>query len=218
MSWVLVTAPAALFDVAEAKAFLRVDSDDDNALIESLISAATRVCENFTNRNFVTQTWDKWLDFFPMRKATRDDWWDGVQDGPISGLNYAAGFIELERVPLQSITHIKTFSPDDTESTFSASNYLVDGKSIPARVALNEAAVWPTNLRRYNAVQVRAAVGYGAAAAVPKDIVNAVKFQLATMYENRNVCDDCDLNGTAKLLLKPYVVMRGSYAKVRRSW
>ncbi len=64
-----VEFPAAVDPVslAEAKLYLRVDSfmTDDDALISSLISAATHACEAFTRRSFITKGFLQTLDAFP---------------------------------------------------------------------------------------------------------------------------------------------------------
>ena len=67
MSLQLNTPPAAEpVTLAEAKAWLRVDTgDDDDALITSLISAARARAEWHTGRAFVTQGWTLWLDCWP---------------------------------------------------------------------------------------------------------------------------------------------------------
>ena len=57
MSAILLTPPAAEpWTVAEAKAFLRVEHDDDDAIIASLIAAARGQIEALTRRALMTQT------------------------------------------------------------------------------------------------------------------------------------------------------------------
>ena len=63
MSAILLTAPAAEpLSVAEAKAFLRVEHDDDDAMIASLIAAARNHVEALTRCGLITQTWRIVLD------------------------------------------------------------------------------------------------------------------------------------------------------------
>ena len=62
---VLKTGPTStVISLAEAKAFLRVDSDydDDNTYITSLINVATQVVEEFTRRRLMTQTYNIFYD------------------------------------------------------------------------------------------------------------------------------------------------------------
>lgn len=51
--------------VDEVKTGLRIDSDDEDTFLESLISAATDDAENLLHRAFLPQTWILLLDAFP---------------------------------------------------------------------------------------------------------------------------------------------------------
>ena len=54
---VLITPPAVEpITVADAKLWLKVDNEADDALIEVLISAAREYCEHYCNRAFIRQT------------------------------------------------------------------------------------------------------------------------------------------------------------------
>lgn len=48
--------------VAEVKAYLRIDQDEENEVIESLIKSAREVLEQYTLRAFLRQTWELILD------------------------------------------------------------------------------------------------------------------------------------------------------------
>jgi uncharacterized phiE125 gp8 family phage protein len=62
----LVTAPAGEpITLLEAKQHLRVDVDDDDALIGSLITAARQAAETLTGRQLMTARWRLVLDAFP---------------------------------------------------------------------------------------------------------------------------------------------------------
>lgn len=66
MSAYLVTAPAAEpLSLADAKAFLRVEHGDDDAIIASLIVAARNHIEALTRCVLITQTWRLVLDRWP---------------------------------------------------------------------------------------------------------------------------------------------------------
>lgn len=58
-------ASAQPVTLTEAKNFLRVSIDDDDALINVLIDAATAACETFTNRSFCRKGYLQTLDSFP---------------------------------------------------------------------------------------------------------------------------------------------------------
>ena len=62
-----LTTPPAVEPVtlAEAKAHLKIDTTDDDALITALIPAARARAEWHTGRALVTQGWTLWLDAWP---------------------------------------------------------------------------------------------------------------------------------------------------------
>ena len=83
MSLSLITPPTVEpVSLAEAKLHLRVDFDDDDALIESLISAARVAAETLTGRQSCTARWIRTLDGFPCSS------------------------LQLHRCPVQSVVEI----------------------------------------------------------------------------------------------------------------
>lgn len=164
MAFVLVTAPASEpLSTDAAKAHLRVDIDDDNDYIDTLVATAREHVESYTRRALITQTWDLWLDDWPE---------DGI--------------IPL-RAPLQSVTHVKYVDDDGATATMSADDYLVDAYNEPGQVVLKGAASWPSaTLRETNGVNVRFVAGYGTAgSSVPQPILHAMKLLIGHWYENR---------------------------------
>jgi uncharacterized phiE125 gp8 family phage protein len=81
----LITPPASEpVTLAEAKSHLRVDLNDDDTLINALITAARQMAEEYTRRAFITQTWE--ATFLPL------------------GVPYRG--IRLSRPPVQQIVSI----------------------------------------------------------------------------------------------------------------
>ena len=155
----LATNP--LFTTAEAKDFLKVDTNADDTLIDNLIKAATQSCEEYTNQYFldtlVSQYSDNWLEVYRLYKS-----------------------------PVSEITHIKYYDSTDTLQTLAASNYILDNVSKPARIGLAVNGELPTLAERINAVEVKYTVGYGtAASSVPEAIRQAVLITIGNFYENR---------------------------------
>jgi len=147
----------------EAKSQCRVDIDDDDAYIESLIGAARLYCEKIDWRSYLTQTIELWLDRWP-------------DDAEIS----------IPRPPLQSVSKIEYYNTSDTVATFAATSYFVDVVSEPGRVALRYNKPWPsTTLRPTNAICVTYVAGWTAAALVPKTIKQAMLLLIGHWYENR---------------------------------
>ena len=135
----LATNP--LFTTAEAKDFLKVDTNADDTLIDNLIKAATQSCEIYTNRYFldtlVTQYADKWVDIENLYKS-----------------------------PVSAITHIKYYDSDDSLQTLAGTVYLLDEVSQPARIGLKPNQSYPNIANRINAIEVKYTVGYGTALGV----------------------------------------------------
>ena len=155
----LATNP--LFTTAEAKDFLKVDTTADDTLIDNLIKAATQSCEEYTNQYFmdtlVTQYSDNWLEVYRLYKS-----------------------------PVSTLTHIKYYDSTDTLQTLTASNYILDNVSKPARIGLAVDGELPTLADRINAVEVKYTVGYGTASPdVPDGIKQAVLLTIGNWYQNR---------------------------------
>lgn len=163
MALKLITAPAAEpVALATAKAHLRVDHNDDDALIGALITAARQAAEDRINRALVTQTWEQVLDAFP------------------------AAEIKLAKPPAQSITSIKYIDPAGDEQTLASNQYLLDGDTLPGWVLPAYGVTWPATLDTANAVRVRFVAGYGAAEAhVPAAIRQWMLIAIGTMYAMR---------------------------------
>jgi uncharacterized phiE125 gp8 family phage protein len=165
MSRVLVTAVTSEpVSVAEAKAHMRVDASDDDALIGALITAARLEAERITGRAMATQTWDLVLDEFPC----------------------ANGIIILPLPPAQSITWVKYIDEDGVEQTLSSALYVLDTKSTPARLYPAYDEEWPEVRCQPNAVTIRFVCGYTtAAAAIPAHAKLAINQMVAHWYEHR---------------------------------
>jgi uncharacterized phiE125 gp8 family phage protein len=159
---VLDTAPTStVISLAEAKTFLRIDSDydDDDAYITSLINVATGVVEEFTRRRLITQTYIIYYDEFPP-------------------------YIDLQVGEGANVTHIKYYDTNNVQQTLDASNYDVDAKIRPGRIYESENGDFPDTFERPNAVEVKFIVG-GSASNVPAPIVQAIYIIVGRYYENR---------------------------------
>lgn len=180
----LVTAPAAEpVSRTEAKAHLRVDSSDDDTLIDSLITAARRQVETITRRALVTQTWDLYLDGFPEGDC-----------------------IEIPRPPLASVASVKYTDYAGAQTTWDASNYVVDTTSLVGRVVLAYAKSWPS-FTPYpsNPVVIRFTAGYGGASSVPQEIKQAMLLLIAEWYERREATH-IGLQGASAVTPLPFAV------------
>lgn len=210
----IATPPAQEpIDLTEAKAHVRIDGADDDALLTALIMAARQAVEEATGRALVTQTWDLWLDDFTKQGLFLDDYvqFDGNGNAYTGGKPLAQS-IELPRSPLQSVTAVYYYQDDDVEATLAASNYIVDSASEPGRVALKRSGSWPTSLRPINGARIRFVCGYGTPSAVPQPLKQAMLMLISHWFENRetvNVGTSVnELPFSVQMLLQPYRIMR----------
>ncbi len=141
--------------LAEAKAWLRVESgNDEDDLIASLIAAARVRCEWHAASAFVTQGWTLWLD--------------GI------------GAVALPLPPLIAVETVTLYGADDGATVLDASGYRVDAPG--GRLIF--AAPHP-GLRAVNGVSIAFTAGYGDAAAVPAPIKAAILQTVAWLYDHR---------------------------------
>lgn len=180
----LVSGPAIEpVTVAEAKLHCKVDVTTDDALIANLIVAARQYAETFTQRAFISQTWDLKLDAFPC------------------------GVLTLPMPPVQSVTSITYLDTAGDAQAWSTALYQTDLPSglfaAPARIAPAYGQSYPlTRSDVFNAVTVRFVCGYGASAtAVPTMIREAVLLLVGWMYEQRQSTVEEGSVRTADLLL-----------------
>jgi uncharacterized phiE125 gp8 family phage protein len=158
----LVTPPAEEpVSLIEAKLHLRVDFDEDDTLIASLISAARQAAETLTGRQFVNARWKLVLDGFP----------------PCA--------IALAKCPVQSVVAINYLDMNSSVQTMPASTYTVDTACEPARITPVFGQVWPPSLPQIGAVSVTFDAGYGAASDVPEGIKSWIKLRLGSLYTHR---------------------------------
>lgn len=191
----LITPPATTpVSLTEAKAHLRVDFTDDDALITALIGAATSHAERFTGRAFIDQTWELTVDEFPDNE------------------------IEIPNPPLIEVVSIKYDDGDGNEVPLDADEYVVDDQSEPGWVLPSSEGVWPSSFDGINAVRIRYRAGYLNSDSpqtenVPADIKAAIKLYIGTLYANREHIvigqTAMQMPWACEALLRPYRVKLG---------
>ena len=163
---VIQTAPVGEpLTTAEAKKQVEVASaiTAHDAYLDSLVTAARQEAERVTGRQILTATWDLFLDRFPS----------------------AVNPIWIPLPPLASITSIVYTDDAGVSQTWAASKYVVSVSSEPGRVSLAYGEYYPVTRAVADAVRVRFAAGYGAAAAVPKLLKQAMLLRVADLFAHR---------------------------------
>lgn len=159
----LKTAPAIEpITLDEAKLHLKVDTADDNALINALITTTRQLAERETKRAFITQTWEMFLDYAPPE-------------------------IDIPKPPLQATgLSIKVIDEAAAESVVNAASYDVDAsENSPGRVKLRSGCSWPSH-RGFASFIIEFKAGYGDTATdVPEALKQGLFVLIGHMYENR---------------------------------
>lgn len=192
------TAPASYpITKEQAKQNLRLDElDEDDALLDLFISAATDFIEVYTQRRLVTQTWDFYLDDFPGAHC-----------------EFRNGAILLPYPPLQSVSYVKYYDSQGVLTTLAnGTDYVLDSISEPAQLVPAPTKIWPSvETDRINSVEIRFVCGYASVSAIPASIRQALLFLIAHFYENRNAANPVELKEIPfglRALLYPYRDMR----------
>jgi uncharacterized phiE125 gp8 family phage protein len=164
-----VVEPVSL---AEAKAHLRVDVADDDALIQDEIRGARMFLERRYDRALLTQTLVLGLDAFPA-------WWCRPP-----WMGWTAAAIEL-RPPVQSITSVTYLDTAGSSQTVSSADYLLDKDSEPGRLVPNLNKTWPATALLPGAVKIEFVAGVTIPELVAPDIRDALLKVVGAMYANR---------------------------------
>jgi uncharacterized phiE125 gp8 family phage protein len=187
MSSILLTGPSIEpLSLDEAKAFLRLDHDDDDDVVAALIAGARVHVEAQTRRAFITQSW----------RLVRDRW-------------PGDGCIEVRPAPLHALSAARIYRSDGSTQSIDPAAFVAD----KAKSALAFAAgALPPPGRIAAGIELDVSVGYGDAATdVPQPLRQAIRVLVAHWYENRGLIAAgtgvAVLPETAASLIAPYRVM-----------
>ena len=163
----------------DVKAWLKIDITTDDALITSLIKAATLEIEKYIRRELLTKLFILYLDTFPLQS--------------ILSLSYRYSNynnILVKRSKLNDIASIEYFS-DSVLTVFDNSLYDFTFDNQYAEIYLIDLnSVWPITDIRKQAVQITFSAGFGVDESfVPEDLKLALKMLVAFLYENRGDCN-----------------------------
>lgn len=181
MSAILLTPPLIEpLTLYEAKAFLRVEHADDDAVITALITAARVHVEAMTRRALLAQVWRFVLDAWPR---------DGRFPPRIG--------------PLRELIAARVFDADGEAHAIDAEGFVVDAA---ANVIAAPRFALPMPGRAHAGIALDVLCGYGADAGdVPADLRQAVRLLLAHWYDNRvATADGATVPAGVGALLAPY--------------
>jgi len=185
-----IITPAATdpITLVEAKAHLRIDGTDEDALITSLVTAATGYAEGYTRRRLIDTEFDYTLDAFPT-----------------------TGGLILPQSPLLTVSSVTYIDTNGDSQTWSSSLYDVKIDTLLGAIAPVYGEDFPSTRSQTDAVTVRFTAGYANAAAVPEAIKSGIKLIVGHLFEQREayvVGTTIAANPTADMLLDIYRVMK----------
>lgn len=163
-SWEVTTEPVTEPITADdLKTFARIDGDDENSLLETIIEAVRESMEFYLGRSLMEQTITLTMDFWPDR------------------------VIELPKPPLLSVVSVYVLDEEDTQTEYAASNYYRVTEAIPGLVCLTQEATGPTNTDRDKAgFAIKYLAGYGSLITDVPAGIRVAMMQWATMvYDGR---------------------------------
>jgi uncharacterized phiE125 gp8 family phage protein len=154
--------------LAQAKADLREERDIEDALIESLIMAATDFMEapnGAIGKAFITQTWQLSVPC-PDR----------------------LGRIELPITPAQSIESINYFDGAGVQQSVAVSDFNFYGEEDWAYLTPKTGKAWPALADQLDAITITYRAGFGDSdSGIPASIGRAIRMLVVHWFENKGV-------------------------------
>ncbi len=188
MAMALISPPATQpVSLAKVKEFLKIENNDDDSLINDLITQAVSHIEKIAEQKLITQDWRIFFDDLPR---------SGVLDIPLA--------------PIIAPIEVRYYDDQGNAQIVMAQDYEFDRHSIPARLWIKTPVCMGAQLNGFE-VDVRA--GFGASGVeIPGDIIRALLLTVAHWYEFRGAVHPADqpLSNPAGLdaLLAPYKRIR----------
>lgn len=190
MGLVLTAAPAVEpVTVDEAKAHLRIDHAEEDALLASLIATSRLHIETALDLALITQGWCWRLDAWPDEKI-----------------------VALPIRPVRSVDAVRITAASGSVETLAAERFLLDGTGTPPRLISTDGA-WPRPGAAALGIEIEFTAGFGSAASdVPAPIRQALLTLVGHWYENRHGVElgggEMRIPGAVSALLMPYRMVR----------
>lgn len=191
MTAYLLSGPAAEpVSLDDAKAYLKLDTDDEDALVTTLVTAARLHVEGTTGRALLNQSWRLVLDDWP-----------------------SVGLLRLPVAPLQSLTAITAYDINGDPVTLSTDGVLWDAQAAPTLLYLPAGFGDAVILRALQAIEIDYVAGYGTDPAdVPATLRQALLLLVAYWFEHR---DAVVLAGSGSVIPSGFDQLVGAYRSIR---
>jgi uncharacterized phiE125 gp8 family phage protein len=163
MSTILLNPPdSEPLSVADAKSYLRVEHDDDDAVVAALIASARHHVEALTRTGLLTQTW----------RLVLDRWPEGGRIKPRLG-------------PLRGVTAARVYNESGAGASLDLDRFVIDEAA-----GVIAAPGWSLPLpgRAVRGIELDIEIGYGDTPAdVPQILLQAIRMLVAHWYDNRGL-------------------------------
>ncbi len=146
--------------ISDAKAFARIEFDDDDAIVASLISMAREYVETAIARTVAPRVRAVYFQGFMtsggyynrfIRAQGPNPWW----------LPTAQGIMQIRQPPLQGLMNVQYIDPSSGVYLEVLSSQLVISTGTPGKVMPSYGAVWPLPRPQIDAVKFTFVSGYG---------------------------------------------------------
>ncbi|ODT68561.1 MAG: hypothetical protein ABS75_20050 [Pelagibacterium sp. SCN 63-23] len=172
--------------LAEAKAFLRVETDAEDALLTTLIGAARLHVEAVTGRALLAQRWRLVLDAWPE-----------------------SGRVRLPLAPLLAVTEIAAIDDSGASHEIALAQFGNEGDWL---LVPRQVADMPV-LQERQGIEIDYLAGFGETPeAVPADLRQAVSLLVAHWHEHR---DGMAAPGSGALMPAAFAALVAPYRRVR---
>jgi uncharacterized phiE125 gp8 family phage protein len=183
--------------LATLKSYLKIDTNDDDAILTFLIRAATEFIESYTKRVLITTEFLTYRDCF-----------------------YADGCcgILLKRSPFDTLTLFTYLNTNNVETVVPIDTYFTTDDIDYSKILELPDKTFPTDvLKRVQVIRIQFTAGYGVDESyVPVDLQVAMMQIIADLYSNRGDCGVSDvsscgcqkvLSGASKAILDKYRIL-----------
>ncbi|WP_158626013.1 head-tail connector protein [Arsenicitalea aurantiaca] len=163
-SYLLSGPPGEPVSLAEAKAYLRVEDDAEDGLVETLIGAARLHVEGVTGRALMAQTWRLVADAWPADRV-----------------------IALAVGPLIALQKIVCYGADGETHEIALAQIRRETAVSPARLFLPRMIAGAPGLRERGGIEIDYVAGHGEDPGdVPADLRQAILALVAYWFEHRD--------------------------------
>ncbi|MEO8883893.1 MAG: head-tail connector protein, partial [Devosia sp.] len=174
----------------EAKAFLRLDTTDEDPLVTSLITAARLHIEGISGRALLSQGWRTVLDCWPP-----------------------GGVVTLPVGPLLSLTAITAYDADGNATELATDDVLVAANATPVQLFVPPGFGSAAILRDRQAIEIDYVAGYGSDGGdVPATLRQALLILVGYWFENR---DSVIIAGSGSVIPDGFDLLVAPYRQVR---